>query len=655
MAFIFTANANWYLNYGNGTTTGYWAIPPWSANTAVTVGTIRRPTNPTVGLERLFICAVAGTTHATTEPVWGIYRGTVNLDNGIKWFDCTGLNAMNGDVANAFLRPDTYGNISTGVIIKRNNGASYQICTTSGFTGGNAEPAFSDVAGVTTYDGATWTSLGPVSNYPAWGAPAARLNTLTSYADQRMIGGGNTVYVSHQHAETSTLTTTIEQWGQYYSTDHFKVLCVNSAGSMPPVLADLRTTASIAVTGSNNLAVRFQNTYYYGITFAIGSGTTSGYIDMQSSTSCIYENCSFRKFGTANISYVFTLGSGKHIGTTFQFGLVSDMINFNSGAVVNFFGGSNPNPIIGSVIPNFFIGNYGNSGQRVTATGLDLTVWGSGKTLTTVPASSVITLRNCKINSAVTLWNANDVNGQYYGAMYLSQTDSGTGVKRNEKYSMQGAQITELVLVKTDGAKDDTVPVSWKATSRAYTVRLAPFQLMPLAAYSTAVATTVTATVVGMMNAAALPTNAEIWMEIDYLGNASNPQGTRIGNGFASVFSSATAHSSSTEAWDSLATARANSTAYTVGQVVKVSSNAGRVFFCITAGTSAASLPGGFAGAVDGGSVTDGGAVFRAAVRFAVALVLTSPQPAYAQLLTANLFIGKASTTYYIDPKLTLT
>lgn len=306
-------------------------------------------------------------------------------------------------------------------------------------------------------------------------------------------------------------------------------------------------------------------------------------------------------------------------------------------------------------MPTFFLQGYSSSGYRITVNGLDLTSIGAGKILANADSGGIITLRSCKINSAATVWNSNDANSAYGSTVYLSQSDSGTGVKRNEKYSMQGAQTTEQIVVATDGAKDGTVPVSWKVVSRAYTVRLTPFRLMPLAAYSTAVATPVTATINGMVNATALPTNAEIWMEMDYLGDASSTLGTRIGNGFANVFSSATAHSSSTVAWDSLATARANSTAYTVGQVVKVSSNAGRVFFCITAGTSAASLPSGFASAIDGGSVTDGGAVFRAAMRFSMALVLNSPAPAYAQLLTANLSIGKASTTFYLDPKLTLT
>jgi hypothetical protein len=56
------------------------------------------------------------------------------------------------------------------------------------------------------------------------------------------------------------------------------------------------------------------------------------------------------------------------------------------------------------------------------------------------------------------------------------------------------------------------------------------------------------------------------------------------------------------------ATARANSTAYVVGNVVSASS---RHFVCVAAGTSSASLPAGYATATIGNYVTDGTAIFQ--------------------------------------------
>ena len=59
-------------------------------------------------------------------------------------------------------------------------------------------------------------------------------------------------------------------------------------------------------------------------------------------------------------------------------------------------------------------------------------------------------------------------------------------------------------------------------------------------------------------------------------------------------------------------TVRANSTSYTVGQEITVSSNYYCKFRCTTAGTTASSLPAGYASANDDSTITDGTAVFLA-------------------------------------------
>ena len=108
----------------------------------------------------------------------------------------------------------------------------------------------------------------------------------------------------------------------------------------------------------------------------------------------------------------------------------------------------------------------------------------------------------------------------------------------------------------------------------------------------------------------------------------------------------------SSAAWD-CATARANSTAYSVGNTIKVSSNTGRLFVCTTAGTSASSLPGGYATAIDGDTITDGGATFKAMWRFKQ--TITTGTIRWAGLITAYPKVAKASLNgIYLDPLVTL-
>jgi hypothetical protein len=65
----------------------------WAANTAYTVGTLRRPST---GNGLLYRCAVAGTSHASTEPTWPTTVGETVTDNGITWV-CAGVGVFKFD------------------------------------------------------------------------------------------------------------------------------------------------------------------------------------------------------------------------------------------------------------------------------------------------------------------------------------------------------------------------------------------------------------------------------------------------------------------------------------------------------------------------------------------------------------------------------
>jgi hypothetical protein len=77
------------------------------------------------------------------------------------------------------------------------------------------------------------------------------------------------------------------------------------------------------------------------------------------------------------------------------------------------------------------------------------------------------------------------------------------------------------------------------------------------------------------------------------------------------------------------------------------------LFVCTIAGTSASSEPGGYATAIDGGTVTDGGATFKAMWRFKQTVATGTVR--LAGLITVYPNVGKASLNgIYIDPMITL-
>jgi hypothetical protein len=178
---------------------------------------------------------------------------------------------------------------------------------------------------------------------------------------------------------------------------------------------------------------------------------------------------------------------------------------------------------------------------------------------------------------------------------------------------------------------------------------------MPLPEWNTVLSTNRVVTLYGVWNSASLPNNDQIWIEARYLGSALTPMGSFATETKANNLAAGTALTAdSVSKWDSGLTARANTTAYVVGNTISVADNSGRVFFCTTSGTSAGSEPAGFASAVDGGSVTDGTAVFRAGTRFSLTVTLSSPQPAITGYIYIYVYAALASSTFWIDPKVAL-
>ena len=206
-------DTTWYANWGDGSTTGCWAVTARPQNTAVAAGMVRSQfTAPGNFSERCFVCIVAGTTANITDATWVLTRGAKTTDGTATWQECTGQAAVNGDATNT-VNWTTVKNqsVTLGQIIKRNNDASYQICSTAGTTGNGSEPSFSDTAGTTTADNTvTWTSLGVVGNFTAFGAPHARLAAAftATWGDV-----GDKFFIGDNCAETSSSNTSISSPG----------------------------------------------------------------------------------------------------------------------------------------------------------------------------------------------------------------------------------------------------------------------------------------------------------------------------------------------------------------------------------------------------------------------------------------------------------
>lgn len=542
----------WYVNYGDGSTTGYYALAQWTALTAYTAGQIvRQLAAPAVGSERVFVCVVAGTSLAS-EPSWTLTRGATTAEAaGPTWQECTGIAALNGDATNTpswtitATPPGGVKNtaVTKGQVIKRDSGASYQICTTAGTAGNGAEPAFSNTAGTTTADNTvTWTSLGVVGNFTAGNSLHARVaNCLTATWAQ----AGNKVFVGDNHAETQSTTITIAGAGT--NANPIFIYCADKTISNPGS-GDLKTTGTISNTGVGTNITISGNTYYYGLTFDSGSGgaTSNAIIPGSSGNWSKFDSCALRKTGTtANVSALQLQGGDLElVNTTVQFGATGDFFKVVSG---NLFWRNTPSAITGATLPTTLISKTGTC--NVYIQGVDLSALGSGKTLvaaSTQPAQ--VTLVDCKLGTSVTIAATP---AQVMERTDLVRCDSGATNYRAERYWYQGTQTTETTIIRTGGASDGTTPIAWKLVSTANSKWVMPFESQPIMIWNDSTSAITTLTLYGTTTGGGVPNNDDIWVEVEYLGSALTPQGSFITTTKANnlAASAATNNSSDASTW----------------------------------------------------------------------------------------------------------
>jgi hypothetical protein len=267
-----------------------------------------------------------------------------------------------------------------------------------------------------------------------------------------------------------------------------------------------------------------------------------------------------------------------------------------------------------------------------------------------------VTLQTCVMGTYTTLLSATGGSNQGPSpSLALINCSGGAGTYYHAKASgrVNSCSLTaNTTVVRTGGASDGTTAYSWAILNGLNSSTwLSYFESFPIAVWNSSPGVAASYTIHGIVNSASLPNNDDIWLSLDYFGSGTTTQSTEASGTKSDLLAAPTALTAdSVSAWDGGLTARANSTAYSVGDIVKVSSNPGRAFFCTFAGTSAASLPAGYASAVDGGSVSDGGATFRAGMRFQQTITIT---PQAAGFVRGYVRVATPNTTYYIDPTLT--
>jgi hypothetical protein len=549
-------DTTWYCNFGNGTSTGYYAVTVRPQNTAVAAGVLRRQfTTPTVGNERVFVCIVAGTTANVTDATWVLTRGAKTTDGTATWQEVTGQAALNGDLTNTA----TWAQVKAatpavlGQIIKRSNNASYQICTTAGAMSAS-EPAFSDTAGATTTDTtAVWTSLGAVSNFTGGQAPHARLANVFG---TNWFASGNTVYVGDSHAETQSTTLTISGSSALMA----RILCHTASGPYPPTA--LTTGASITTTGTITLNITLQGSFYfYGLTFSgATTGNGLGAISMQPAAVgqvqnwYYFDSCSLRLGSVGTTNFIAFGGAATASwntiildNTTVRFAATTHYLEVRLTQLV----WRNTGQVLaaGSSVPATLFQTNSASGQfgTIMLEALDLSqLTGSLYSNATVSSIGSLLIKDCKLNASTSV--TTPINTGMTVQLAASASDA-TSYK-SSRHTYEAVETTETSIVRTGGYQDPAGQAqSRKIVTTANAQWLRPYAAQPLAVWNDDVGSPKTVTVYGTVNSGSLPNNDDIWLEVSGLTNASFPVGSVVTSGKSNVWSAGSAGSSDSSTW----------------------------------------------------------------------------------------------------------
>ena len=361
---------------------------------------------------------------------------------------------------------------------------------------------------------------------------------------------GDTVYVSQAHAESTGAAVTFAFAGT--AANPTRLIAVSDAVE-PPTAVSL--APSVGTTGAFAMTIT-GNVYAYGLTFNLGVGGAgnqslilgSGAINTQT-----YEKCTFSVLSTASAN--LQIGAVRSDlqkvifkNTSVKFATTTNRINLYGSLLWE--GGSFA---VGSATPTRIFWPAANAIGEVRISGVDFSNLASTAVLFDNTATGAFTARlvNCKMPTG---WTPNLT---WFGALTvpdmrveLHNCDAGGVNLRMYAEDYCGVMRSEATVIKTGGATDGTTGFAWKLTSSANAGPLVPLVSLDLPAiWNTTTAAAKTVTVDILHDGAANLTDADIWLEVQYSSASGSPLSVFVSDNKADILAVAADQTTSTATW----------------------------------------------------------------------------------------------------------
>lgn len=384
------------------------------------------------------------------------------------------------------------------------------------------------------------------SGLTSWANAKATLQAALTAA-----GAGGTVYVSQAHNETAPSGLfVVTSPGTFLSP--VRVMCVNDSAAPPTA-----PSTGAAVGGSNGWGMELNGVaYYQGMRFiadrsALNFGATVAVASAVGSQ-IVLENC-ILEVQSAGASSGFVVGGvaafsphryAEFRDVTLKFNAVGGRLTANcpmrwQGGSVDPAGAS-PTVLLG------FGGTSDGTGGTVDIVAVNLSHLGSGKSLVDIGSSpwGRALFRDCSIGSGVSLTTGSrsHLAGPVAKMINCDSADTTTRMQ----LAPVGGNIYSDTAVTVPGGP----PVSWRMVSNA-NVREAFLPLVTdwMSVWNEAVGSPVTLTVEIVHDSATALTDAQVWLEVEYLGTAGSTRGTLLSDRRSSLVATAVNQPSDTTTW----------------------------------------------------------------------------------------------------------
>lgn len=363
---------------------------------------------------------------------------------------------------------------------------------------------------------------------------------------------GDTIYVSDNHAESVAAAISLTSPGTAASP--CRILCVDDAGD-PATPTTLATTATVTQTGSGNVISFAGFAYYYGIAFVQNVSSNSADIRFTSTSPWWhkFEACKFRILGTqaGQLIEVGTTTGNRNgqllefVNTTVEFGHVDQRMEIDC-----FFSWKDTlSAVAGATVPTILLGGSATGAGRCSLSGVDLSALGSGKNVINgaVVGEGIFELNNCKLGASVSLVSGT-APSQGARRVRAVNCDSSDTNYRYRLHTFQGDIFHETTIVRTGGASDGTTPISRKMVSSANAKLISPLASDPIVVWNETTGSSVTATVEVVTDNVTL-TDAEAWIEVEYLGTGGFPITLFASDRVSTVLTTPTNQTTSSVTW----------------------------------------------------------------------------------------------------------